>query len=73
MSLTLEQSAGLLEHFKELKDPRAEHLLEYYLLDIIGLTICAVICCLILVVSIDDKLLLVMIRKTYPTRNKGVM
>jgi len=44
MSPTLEQSAGLLEHFKELKDPRAEHLLEHYLLDIIGLTICAVIC-----------------------------
>jgi len=44
MSPTLEQSAGLLERFKELKDPRAEHLLEHYLLDIVGLTIWAVIC-----------------------------
>lgn len=37
-------SASLLEHFKTLEDPRAEHLLEHQLLDIIGLTICAVIC-----------------------------
>ena len=37
-------SAPLLEHFKTLDDPRAEHLLEHALLDIIGLTICAVIC-----------------------------
>ena len=37
-------SASLLEHFKTLEEPRAEHLLEHYLLDIIGLTICAVIC-----------------------------
>ena len=37
-------SAQLLEHFQSLEDPRAEHLLEHKLLDIIGLTICAVIC-----------------------------
>lgn len=36
-------SASLLEHFKTLEDPRVEHLLEHQLLDIIGLTICAVI------------------------------
>lgn len=40
----IESSALLLEHFKTLDDPRAEHLLEHQLLDIIGLTICAVIC-----------------------------
>lgn len=44
MSLVLKPSARLLEHFKNLKDPRVEHLLEHRLLDIIGLTICAVIC-----------------------------
>lgn len=44
MSQHIESSALLLEHFKTLEDPRAEHLLEHQLLDIIGLTICAVIC-----------------------------
>lgn len=44
MSRPIESSALLLEHFKDLEDPRAEHLLEHQLLDIIGLTICAVIC-----------------------------
>lgn len=44
MSQPLESSPSLLEHFKTLEDPRAEHLLEHRLLDIIGLTICAVIC-----------------------------
>jgi predicted transposase YbfD/YdcC len=34
----------LLEHFKNLEDPRAEHLVEHQLLDIIALSICAVIC-----------------------------
>lgn len=38
------ESASLLEHFRELADPRAEHLLDHQLIDIIGLTICAVIC-----------------------------
>ena len=37
-------SVSLLDHFRELEDPRAEHLLDHQLLDIIGLTICAVIC-----------------------------
>ena len=37
-------SVSLLEYFKTLDDPRAEHLLAHHLLDIIGLTICAVIC-----------------------------
>lgn len=37
-------SVSLLDHFRELEEPRAEHLLNHQLLDIIGLTICAVIC-----------------------------
>lgn len=44
MSALNQSSSPLLEHFKNLKDPRTEHLLEHQLLDIIGLTICAVIC-----------------------------
>lgn len=44
MSQSTEGSAQLLEHFQGLEDPRAQHLLEHKLLDIIGLTICAVIC-----------------------------
>jgi len=40
----IKPSTQLLEHFKTLEDPRAEHLLEHQLLDIIALTICAVIC-----------------------------
>lgn len=38
------QSASLLKHFENLEDPRIEHLTEHRLLDIIGITICAVIC-----------------------------
>jgi predicted transposase YbfD/YdcC len=41
---SLQPSVLLLEHFKHLEDPRAEHLVEHRLLDIIGLSICAVIC-----------------------------
>jgi predicted transposase YbfD/YdcC len=44
MAKLTEKATPLLEHFRELKDPRAEHLLEHRLIDIIGLTICAVIC-----------------------------
>lgn len=44
MSQSTQPCCLLLEHFKTLEDPRAEHLLEHQLLDIIGLTICAVIC-----------------------------
>lgn len=40
----VQTSSPLLEHFKALEDPRAEHLLDHLLLDIIGLTICAVVC-----------------------------
>ncbi len=39
-----EGSSSLLEHFRNLADPRAEHLVDHRLLDIIGLTICAVVC-----------------------------
>lgn len=44
MSSEVENSVALLEHFKELEDPRVEYLVEHKLIDIIGLTICAVIC-----------------------------
>jgi predicted transposase YbfD/YdcC len=44
MTQVIESSTRLLEHFQSLEDPRAENLLEHKLLDIIGLTICAVIC-----------------------------
>ncbi len=44
MSAPVENSVILLEHFNPLEDPRVEHLVEHRLLDIIGLTICAVIC-----------------------------
>jgi predicted transposase YbfD/YdcC len=44
MSEHIESSSLLLEHFQNLEDPRAAHLLEHQLIDIIGLTICAVIC-----------------------------
>jgi predicted transposase YbfD/YdcC len=44
MTQIIESSSRLLEHFQSLEDPRAENLLEHKLLDIIGLTICAVIC-----------------------------
>jgi len=44
MPQSVELSPSLLEHFQTLEDPRAQHLLEHQLLDIIGLTICAVIC-----------------------------
>jgi len=37
-------SVLLLEHFKHLEDPRAAHLVEHRLLDILALSICAVIC-----------------------------
>ena len=44
MSESGEASSSLFEHFRNLEDPRAEHLVEHRLLDIIGLTICAVVC-----------------------------
>lgn len=36
--------ASLIEHFSSLEDPRAEHLTDHKLLDIIMIAICAVIC-----------------------------
>lgn len=37
-------SSSLLKHFEHLEDPRIDYLVEHRLLDIIALTICAVIC-----------------------------
>ena len=36
--------ASLVEHFADLEDPRAEHLTDHKLLDIVMIAICAVIC-----------------------------
>ncbi len=37
-------SVSLIEHFENLEDPRTEYLIEHKLIDIIAITICAVIC-----------------------------
>jgi len=37
-------SSSLLQHFESLEDPRTAYLVEHRLLDIIALTICAVVC-----------------------------
>jgi predicted transposase YbfD/YdcC len=37
-------TSGLLSHFERLEDPRRAYLVEHPLLDIIALTICAIIC-----------------------------
>jgi len=34
----------LQEHFRSLKDPRAQHSIDHFLLDMVLMTICAVIC-----------------------------
>lgn len=44
MSITINPSASLIKHFENLEDPRREYLIEHKLLDIIAITICAVIC-----------------------------
>ena len=44
MSPSINSSASLLKHFENLEDPRTDYLIEHKLLDIIGITICAVIC-----------------------------
>ena len=44
MSSPTVASGSLIEHFASLEDPRVEYLVEHQLLDIIALTICAVIC-----------------------------
>ena len=37
-------SSSLLKHFETLEDPRTAYLIEHRLLDIVALTICAVVC-----------------------------
>ena len=44
MSRPSVESGVLLKHFAFLEDPRVEYLVVHRLLDIIALTICAVIC-----------------------------
>lgn len=44
MSTSGHESGTLLAHFETLEDPRVEYLVEHRLLDIVALTICAVIC-----------------------------
>lgn len=44
MPLAQKSQGTLLEHFQDLEDPRTSYLIEHRLLDIIGLTICAVLC-----------------------------
>lgn len=44
MSLPNNPSGSLLTHFESLADPRTAYLVEHPLLDILALTICAVIC-----------------------------
>lgn len=44
MSIVKEPSGSLLTHFASLEDPRTAYLVAHPLLDIIALTICAVIC-----------------------------
>ncbi len=44
MSTSGHESGTLLAHFERLEDPRVEYLVEHRLLDIVALTICAVIC-----------------------------
>ena len=44
MSQSTHPSSSLLTHFESLEDPRTAYLVEHPLLDIVALTICAVIC-----------------------------
>jgi len=44
MSRPTVESGSLLKHFSSLEDPRVSYLVEHRLLDIMALTICAVIC-----------------------------
>ena len=44
MSSSTLPSSSLLQHFESLEDPRREYLVEHRLLDIVALTICAVVC-----------------------------
>ncbi|MGD1941023.1 MAG: transposase family protein [Leptolyngbyaceae cyanobacterium] len=40
----MSESGSLSAHFEQLEDLRIEYLVEHHLIDIIALTICAVIC-----------------------------
>lgn len=44
MNSSINPSASLLEHFENIDDPRTKYLIEHKMLDIIAITICAVIC-----------------------------
>ncbi len=44
MNPSINRSTSLLEHFESIDEPRTEYLVEHQLLDIIAITICAVIC-----------------------------
>ena len=44
MNPSINPSASLLKHFESIDEPRTEYLIEHQLLDIIAITICAVIC-----------------------------
>ena len=44
MNSLINLSASLLKHFESIDEPRTEYLIEHQLLDIIAITICAVIC-----------------------------
>lgn len=44
MNPSINPSTSLLRHFESIDEPRTEYLIEHQLLDIIAITICAVIC-----------------------------
>ncbi len=44
MRLSINPETSLLSHFAELESPRVDHLVKYLLIDIVAITICAVIC-----------------------------
>ena len=44
MNPSIHPSVSLLKHFESIDEPRTEYLIEHQLLDIIAITICAVIC-----------------------------
>lgn len=44
MSIPINPAETLLSHFSTLEDPRIDYLIDHLLLDIVAITICAVIC-----------------------------
>jgi predicted transposase YbfD/YdcC len=44
MSPSVPPTASLLSHFEELEDPRTGYLIEHRMVDMVALTICAVVC-----------------------------